>query len=156
MEVACQLRQSCRFSNISISDWFEMFLVSSSIIVISKVNHTWIIFPWSYRSFPTKPVFERILTRAFCRYILNLMPNFPWHCWTEFNQSWKDLRKTLQSHEILQSLIDLSGANIGRHSLKIKRLVNLNVYDVKNQSINEQERAVLERCVNSVFYLHIK
>ena len=34
-------------SNITISNWFEMFLVSNSIFVLSKVNHTWIIFPWS-------------------------------------------------------------------------------------------------------------
>ena len=50
-----------------------MFLVSNSIIVISKVNHTWIIFPRSQRSLPIKQVFERILTKAFCQYILNLM-----------------------------------------------------------------------------------
>ena len=42
--------------------------------------------------------------------------NFPWHCWTEFSQSWKDLRITLRSHENFQSLTDLSGANIGIHS----------------------------------------
>ena len=60
-------------SNITISDWFEMFLVSNSITVISKVSHTWIFFPWSWRSLPTKLVFERIVTRAFCQYILNPM-----------------------------------------------------------------------------------
>ena len=49
---------------------------------------------------------------------------FPWHCWTEFSQSWKDLRKTLRSHENLRSLTDLSDGNIGIHS---------NVHDVKNQ-----------------------
>ena len=149
--LARQLRQSCHFSNTTISDWFEMFLISNSIIVISKVKHTWIIFPRSQRSLPTKPpVFERILTKAFCQYIIHLMSKtklssfnhlinayfqsficvchdmnifwpapfvkFPWHCWTEFSQSWKDLRKTLQSHENLQSLTDLSGANIGIHS----------------------------------------
>ena len=41
---------------------------------------------------------------------------FPWYRWTESNQSWKGLRKTLWSHENLQSLTDLSGANIGIHS----------------------------------------
>ena len=41
---------------------------------------------------------------------------FPWHCWTEFSQSWKDLRKKLWSHENLPSLTDLSGPNIGFHS----------------------------------------
>ena len=73
MEMVRQLRQSCHFSNVTISDWFDMCLVPNSIIVISKDNHTWIIVPWSYRSFPTKPVFERIVTRPFCQYILNRM-----------------------------------------------------------------------------------
>ena len=41
---------------------------------------------------------------------------FPWHYWTEFSQSWKDLRKTLRSHENLRSLTDLSGVYIGFHS----------------------------------------
>ena len=50
-----------------------MFLVSNNIIVIPKVNLTWIIFPRSKRSLPTKPVFKRILIEAFCPYILNLM-----------------------------------------------------------------------------------
>ena len=109
----------------------------------------WIIFPRSYRSLPTKSVFQRILTKAFCQYTLNLMlkkklgsfndlinayfqsflclpryehslasifVKFPWHCWTEFSQSWKDLRKTFWSHENLRSLTDLSSANIGIHS----------------------------------------
>ena len=39
---------------------------------------------------------------------------------------------------------------------KFKRLVILNVHDVKVQSINEQEHAFLERCVNSILYLHKK
>ena len=37
---------------------------------------------------------------------------FPRRYWTEFNQSWK----TLLSHEIFQSLIDLNGANVGFRS----------------------------------------
>ena len=41
---------------------------------------------------------------------------FPWHCWTEFNQSQKYLRKALWSHANLRSVTDLSGANIGFHS----------------------------------------
>ena len=41
---------------------------------------------------------------------------FPWHCWTEFSQSWKDLMKTLRGPENLQSLTDLSGANTAVHS----------------------------------------
>ena len=71
MEVSCQLRKSCHFSNITISNSFEMFLVCNSIIIISKVNHTWIIFPRFESFLPIKLVFERILTRAFCQYILN-------------------------------------------------------------------------------------
>ena len=55
-------------SNITITDWLEMFLVSNSIIFISKVNHT-----WSKRSLSTKPVFQKILTKALCQYILDLM-----------------------------------------------------------------------------------
>ena len=33
---------------------------------------------------------------------------FPWHCWTEFSQSWK----TLQSHENLQPFTNLSDARL--------------------------------------------
>ena len=51
-----------------------MLLVPNSIIVIPKVNHTSIIFPWSLRSLPTEPDFKRVLTKAFCQGILNLMP----------------------------------------------------------------------------------
>ena len=127
------------------------FLFCNSIVK-SKVSHTWIIFPQSWRSLPTKPVFERILTKGFCQYILNLMSKkklvsfsldwingyfqsfirlpphdmnifwpaslskFLWRFWTEFSQSWNNLRKTLWSHENLRSLTDLSGANIGFHS----------------------------------------
>ena len=42
---------------------------------------------------------------------------FPWHYWTEFSQSWKDLTKTLRSHGNLQWLTDLiNGANISTYS----------------------------------------
>ena len=44
MEVARQLWQSWHLSNITICGWLEMFLVSNSIIVISKVNHIWLSF----------------------------------------------------------------------------------------------------------------
>ena len=81
---------------------------------------------------------------------------FPWHYWREFSQSWKDLTKTLQSHGKLQSLTDLiHGANIDTHS-NSRDWLFMNVHDVKNQSINEQVHAVLERCVNNIFYLHKK
>ena len=38
------------------------------------------------------------------------------------------------------------------YSFKFKRLVILNVHDMKNQSINEQEHVILERCVNNILY----
>ena len=41
---------------------------------------------------------------------------FPWHFWTQFRQSWNNLRKTLRSQENLCLLTDLGGANIGFHS----------------------------------------
>ena len=44
------------------------------------------------------------------------LSKFPWCFWTEFSQFWKNLMKTLRSHENLWSLTDLSGANIGFHS----------------------------------------
>ena len=49
------------------------FLVCNSIF-ISKVSHTWISFlnPKD-QSNPTKPVFERILTKALFQYTLNLV-----------------------------------------------------------------------------------
>ena len=48
-----------------------MLLASNIIIVI--FNNTWIIFPQSSKSLPTKSVFERILTKVLCQYILNRM-----------------------------------------------------------------------------------
>ena len=60
-------------NNITMRDWVETFLVSYSIIVIPNVSHNWIIFSRSQRSLPTKVVFERILTKAFCQYIYDLM-----------------------------------------------------------------------------------
>ena len=39
------------------------------------------------------------------------------------------------------------------YSFKFKRLVILNVHDVKNQSINEQENSIFEIGVNSILYL---
>ena len=37
--------------------------------------------------------------------------------------------------------------------IQIQKTGYLNVHDVKNDSINEQEHAILETCVNSIFYL---
>ena len=78
---------------------------------------------------------------------------FPWHYWTEFSQSWKDLRKTLRSHENLWSLTDLSGANIGFHSNSRDWLFWVFMMS-KINSVNEQKCAVLARCVNSIFCLY--
>ena len=41
---------------------------------------------------------------------------FPRRYWTEFSQSWKNLRKTLWRHENLWSMTNLSSANTGFHS----------------------------------------
>ena len=55
-----------------------------------------------------------------CHDMIIFMPEsfvkFPWRCWAEFSQSWKDLRKILQSHENLRRVTGLSGVNIGFHS----------------------------------------
>ena len=80
---------------------------------------------------------------------------FSWRCWTEFSQSWKDLRKTLRSHENLQSLTDLSGANIGIHSNSRDWLFWMFMMS-KIKPLMKKRSAVLERCVNSIFYLHKK
>ena len=80
---------------------------------------------------------------------------FPWLCWTEFSQSWKDLRKTLRSHENLRSLaLIISGANIiGFHSNSRDWLFWVFMMS-KINSVNEQKCAVLARCVNSIFCLY--
>ena len=44
------------------------------------------------------------------------LSKFPWRLWTEFSQSWNNLKKILRSHENFWSLADLSGSNIGFHS----------------------------------------
>ena len=65
--------------------------------------------------------------------------------------------KTLRSHGSLQSLEDLiNGANIGSYAFKFKRLVILNVHDVKNEFIDEQANAIFERSVNNILYLFKK
>ena len=180
MEVARQLRQCCHYQQHYHKRlvWIFWFLIA---IVISKVSHTWIIFPRSERSLPTKPFFERIFTKAFYQYILNLMSEkklgsfndwintyfqsficlphnmnifwlvsfvtFPWRSWTEFNQSRKDLRKTLRSHENIWSVADLSGVNIGFY---LNSRDWLFIISKINPLINEQKRADLARSVNSI------
>ena len=54
------------------------------------------------------------------------------------------------------SIVERSKGYYHWYSFKFKRLVILNVHDVKNQSINEQERAFSEICVYSILYLHKK
>ena len=183
--MAPQLRQSCHYQqHYHISDWFQMFLI------LSKVNHTWIIFPQSsWRYLPTKPVFERILTKAFWQYILNLMskkklgsfidlinayfqsfislPRYEHFLTSIFCKVSLALLNRIQTtlkrlqENITKTwkplIIDRSirGANIGIHS-NLRDCFFFNVFAVKNQFINEQERAVLEIYVNSVFYLHKK
>ena len=92
-----------------------------------------------------------------CHDMIIFMPEsfvkFPWRYWAEFSQSWKDLRKILQSHENLQSLTNLSVANIGIHSNSRECLFWMFIMS-KNQSINKKEHVVLERCVKSILYLH--
>ena len=144
MELARQLSNHATISSITISDWFEFFLVCNSIIAISKVSHAWI--GLSFLD-PRDICLPYQFSKAFCQYILNLMPKkksgsfnnwinayfqsficlpphdinifwpaslskFPWRFWTEFSQSWNNLRKTSRSHENLWSLTDLSGAKI--------------------------------------------
>ena len=67
MAVAHQLRQSCHFSKITIGDWFEMFLVFNSIIIITKVNHDYLLSILKIFTYQTS--FREILTRAFSQYI---------------------------------------------------------------------------------------
>ena len=78
-------------------------LMSKKKWVASMLELTFIINP-SY----VCSRYEHFLASLFCKISLA--------CWTEFSQSWKDLGTTLQSHENLRSLINLSGANIGFHS----------------------------------------
>ena len=171
-------------ATIDISDWFGMFLISNSIILLYLKS---IILGLSFldlRSLPTKPVFKRILTKALCQYILNLVSKKKLGSFNDliintYFQSFICLPRYRYEHflasifckvslallnriqPILErlkenitkpwkpSIIDRS--NIGIHS--DSRLVILNVHDVKNQSINEQVHAILERCVNSILYM---
>ena len=144
-------------------------------MLYQKSVHTWISF-----LDPKDLCLPNQFSEVFCQYILNLMSKkklgsfndlinsyfqstifschifwrvpfvkIPWHCWTEFSQCWKDLRKTLPSHENLRSLT----------IWVVPTLVSIQIQETgcfENQSINEQKRAVLERCVNSIFYLHRK
>ena len=79
---------------------------------------------------------------------------FPWHCWTEFRQSWKDLRKTLQSHENIWSLTDLSGANIGIHSKSRDWLFWMFIMPKINPLMNKS--LLFWKDVKTVFSIFIK
>ena len=82
------------------------------------------------------------------------LSKFPWRFWTEFSQSWNNLKKTLQYHENLWSLTDLSGANIGFHSNSRDWLFWVFMMSKINSLINEQKCVVLARCVNNFLYLY--
>ena len=69
------LVSSGNHTTITISDGLKCFWFLIVLFLYRKVNHTWIIFPRSERSLPTKSVFKGILTKAFCQYILNLILN---------------------------------------------------------------------------------
>ena len=61
-------------SDITISNWFEFFWFLIALLLYPKSAYVlWIIIPQSQRSLPNKQVFERIFTKVFCQYILNLM-----------------------------------------------------------------------------------
>ena len=60
--------------------------------------------------------FQSFIFICLPRYERFLASKFLWHCWIELGRSWKHLRKSLRSHEKLQSLTNLSGTNIGIHS----------------------------------------
>ena len=66
---------------------------------------------------------------------------FPWGFQAEFSKYWKDLRKTLRSHENLRSLTDLNGGNTGFRSNSRNWVFRMFMMS-KVQSINEKEHAV--------------
>ena len=80
---------------------------------------------------------------------------FHCHYWTEFSQSWKDVTKTLRCHGNLQLLTDL----IMVLTMLLIQVPETGYFECswcQNQSIHEQEHPILERCVNSIFYLFKK
>ena len=135
----------------------------------------------------TKPVFKRILTKAFCQYIFNLMSKKKLGIFNDlinaYFKSFICLPRYRYEHFLasifckvslallneIQPILERLNENITKpgkpsiterskwcwhwYSFKFKSLGILNVLDVKSQSINEQERAILEGCVNSILYL---
>ena len=75
---------------------------------------------------------------------------FPWHCWTEFSQSWKDLRKTLQSHENLRSLTDLTLAFIQIQDWLFWMFMMSKINPLMNKSV------LFSKAVWAVFSIFIK
>ena len=82
------------------------------------------------------------------------LSKFPWRLWTEFSQSWNILKKILRSHENF-AMTDLSGSNNGFHPNSRAWLFWAFMMS-KNQFINEQNCALLARCVKSILYLYRK
>ena len=146
MEVLVSWGNHGTISSITISDWFEFFWFvlalllywKSAILGLSFLRPKDLCLPNQF----SKAFCQYILNlmskkklgsfndwiNAYFQSFICLPPHdmnifwpaslskFPWHFWTEFSQSWNNLRKTLRSHENLWSLTDLSGANIGFHS----------------------------------------
>ena len=78
------------------SDWFEMFLVSMSITVIPKINHsTWII--WRYCTFVYPP--------PFCYWWL-IMKKRGWKLYRSLNPNPSGERKC-NSADYLSSILDI-------------------------------------------------
>ena len=146
MEVIVSWGNHGTINSITISDWFEFFWFVPALLLywksailglsflrpkdlclpnqFSKVFCQYILNLMSKKKLGS---FDDWINAYFQSFIClsphdmnNLWPaslsKFPWRFWTEFSQSWNNLKKILQSHENLWSLTDLSGANIGFHS----------------------------------------
>ena len=84
------------------------------------------------------------------------LSKYPWHFWTEFSQSWNNLRKNIMKPR-KPLIIDRSKWCYHWFSFKFKRLVILSVHNVfKDQTSNNKRCAVLASCVNNILYLHKK
>ena len=101
----------------------------------------------SFQSFICLPQYryEHFLASTFCKVFLALLNRIQ----PILERLNENITKPWKS-----SIIDRSNKwCLHWYSFKFKRLVILNVHDVKNQSINEQENAIFEICVNSILYL---
>ena len=79
--------------------------------------------------------YEHFLVSIFCK--------VSWCCCTEFNQSWKDLRKTLWSHDKIRWLTDLNVPNIVFCSNSWDWVFRMSMFMSRKQSIiNKQKPAV--------------